>query len=337
MRKTTVLIVFLILFSFSLCFQAADEETLSNIEGNYNTLVLFFADSFLRIDTDQKIDRWLSTDDGQMFNFPFYRYTLKKDGRLGVDKDYTNYESIKQYYLSIATPYVVMQLFAAPEIINVNGLLYMQELEGGTSELGGFDQWEILKETDDYLEVKGSLYTFDGINQGYDTEIFLLVTQTYELRKIDGAWKISRFDDHDVSPVFQKYINNVIKGYVFTENVNCGYKKFRDKTDAYGWLDGIDIVKTDYNENNGFCTGSAYAFLTEYDKNGKEASLHKITVEIGENLSEKITDTIVESYGGYDPKSNPLTDDFRTLIFAAPAVLSLSIILLQTRIHKKDY
>ena len=50
MRKTTVLIVFLILFSFSLCFQSADEETLSNIEGNYNKLVLFFADSFLRID-----------------------------------------------------------------------------------------------------------------------------------------------------------------------------------------------------------------------------------------------------------------------------------------------
>lgn len=60
-------------------------------------------------------------------------------------------------------------------------------------------------------------------------------------------------------------------------------------------------------------------------------------MEIGENLSEKITDTVVESYGGYDPESNPLTGDGNILFFAAAAAVSLSALLPLTRAHRKDY
>lgn len=248
--KYRAVIVLVIIFSFflSLCFHAIDEETLNSIEDNYNKLILFFANSFMRIDYDQKIDRWRSTDDGISYNDAFYLYSLKADRRSdGVDKDYTDYESIKNYYLSIATPSVVMQMFASPQIINVNGLLYMTDMMGGTGEIGGLNQWEVIQETDDYLKVKGSLYTTDGINLGYETDVFLLASETYELKKIDGIWKIARFDDYSVSPVFLKYINNIIKGYVFTENTNFEYRKFNDLLDSDGRLDDIRIIQTDYS------------------------------------------------------------------------------------------
>lgn len=58
-------------------------------------------------------------------------------------------------------------------------------------------------------------------------------------------------------------------------------------------------------------------------------------LEIVDDPSEKITDTVVESYGEYVPKSDPSTYGAYILIFSASAVLIIALLLILSGKSKK--
>ena len=83
------------------------------------------------------------------------------------------------------------------------------------------------------------------------------------------------------------------------------------------YLHTLDIVLTEYDLDT--CTGSGYAIVEEYDKNGNIVGEHKITVEIGENLSDTVTDEILYF-------NNPDTSDSYYPIYSG--IMAIAVMLL---------
>jgi len=236
-------------------------------------------------------------------------------------EDFQDYEDYKQLILSHATPFLTMQLFSVRDIFfNINGRLYLLDTGAPYGEGGiHFDDIKIIEEKDDYLTVLAIDHFSDDLI--FETPI--------GLEKYNDSWRIdyieytiglkpSLINEEYIEHVFRDYICNVIRSYLLSANVNCGYKKYSQNAE---YLSSLDIVLTEYDLDT--CTGSGYAIVEEYDKNGNVVGEHKITVEIGENLSDTVNDEILSFV-------NPETSDIhfeRYLSFVLTLALSAYFLL----------
>ena len=251
-------------------------------------------------------------EDGSSYSIEYHKGTK-----------YVKYEEYKEALLMNATPYATMLFLGFyPKHINVNGDLYVFESLGSWFEGGmRFNKVEIIEESEQYMKVLAS-YTYE--NEVFHEEII-------ELKKHGGNWKIDYVEgivgsptdernENGMTEAFSKYVHNVIKGYVVSENINSGYKKFSEKlTDQFAPdFEGIDVQVTSFNKDS--LSGSAYAIIDEYDKSGNVVAQHKITVYIGGNLSENITDVIIS-------RNNPTTTDISTVFYILATVAVPSGIL----------
>ncbi|MBQ4628302.1 MAG: hypothetical protein IJB44_04410 [Clostridia bacterium] len=223
--------------------------------------------------------------------------------------------------LSHATPFLTMQLFSVRDkFFNINGRLYLLDTGAPYGEGGiHFDDIKIIEEKDDYLTVLAIDHFSD----------YLIFETPIGLEKYNDSWRIDYIEytigikpslrnEENVEKVFKDYICNVIRGYLLSDNINCGYKKYSQNAE---YLSSLDIVLTEYDLDT--CTGSGYAIVEEYDKNGNVVGEHKITVEIGENLSDTVNDEILSFV-------NPETSDIhfeRYLSFVLTLALSAYFLL----------
>lgn len=236
-------------------------------------------------------------------------------------EDFQDYEDYKQLILSHATPFLTMQLFSVRDkFFNINGRLYLQDTGAPYGEGGiHFDDIKIIEEKDDYLTVLAIYHFSDDLI--FETPI--------GLEKYNDSWRIdyieytiglkpSLINEEYIEQVFGDYICNVIRSYLLSANVNCGYKKYSQNAE---YLSSLDIILAEYDLDT--CTGSGYAIVEEYDKNGNVVGEHKITVEIGENLSDTVNDEILSFV-------NPETSDIqfeRYLSFVLTLALSAYFLL----------
>ncbi len=204
-------------------------------------------------------------------------------------------------------------------VLNINGSLYLREIMGSYQEGGmRFDNIEILEETNDSIKALVSTHFADG-------ELFY--EHTIELEKHNDSWRIDYIeeilgnsitdrDEASWKKLFINYVHNIVRGYIVSENTNCGYNKFSLKTnpDNFPFLEAIDINIIDFNTDN--CTGSTYVILDEYDTRNTTLAKHKITVKIGENLSETVIDEII-SY------NNPTTSASNCGLYIFLIIISL--------------
>ena len=245
---------------------------------------------------------------GMTYIEPFY---LARD-------EFQDYEGFKKMLLTYATPFLTMEYFRYNgPFLNLNGQLYVCELLGGYGE-GGFqvNTIETIEQKDNYLTVSASMHLKNGD---------IWSEETVGLGKYNDSWRIDYIEytigikpslrnEENVEKVFKDYICNVIRGYLLSDNINCGYKKYSQKAKYFRTL---DIVLTEYDLDT--CTGSGYAVVEEYDKNGNVVGEHKITVEIGENLSDTVTDEILYF-------NNPNTSDSYYPIYSG--IMTIAVMLL---------
>ena len=247
-------------------------------------------------------------EDGSSYSIEYHKGTK-----------YVKYEEYKEALLMNATPYATMLFLGFyPKHINVNGDLYVFESLGSWFEGGmRFNKVEIIEESEQYMKVLAS-YTYE--NEVFHEEII-------ELKKHGGNWKIDYVEgivgsptaernENSMTEAFSKYVHNFIKGYVVSENINSGYEKFSEKlTDQFDPdFESIKVQVTSFNKDS--LSGSAYAIVDEYDKSGNVVAQHKITVDIGGNLSENITDVTIS-------RNNPPTADVSAVLLIT-AIASVS-------------
>jgi len=316
----TILLLGMMIFMLPLSFHATTEEDLLDLVFEKADFLEDFCGcaGFSLLNSDsyaQNIELLEHYIDGELFIESIYP----------AIEDFQDYEDYKQLILSHATPFLTMQLFSVyDKFFNINGRLYLQDTGAPYGEGGiNFDTIDIIEEKDDYLTVLAIYHFSDDLI--FETPI--------GLEKYSDSWRIdyikwtigiepSLFNEEYIEQVFRNYICNAIRGYLLSENINCGYKKYSQNAED---LHSLDIVLTEYDLDT--CTGSGYAVVDEYDKNGNVVGEHKITVEIGENLSETVTDKIL----WYD---NPQSSDSDLGVYTGLVVISLSAVYLLMRKQK---
>lgn len=225
---------------------------------------------------------------------PWEYYKARTEGRM-------KFEDAKKYLLEYAAPQVVMNILSCqvnpyvtyPYYLNINGDLYAQCFEAGTTEGGLKDEIIIESVTDDRILFKQLV--------GYSDNICCYS----EIVKINGEWKVSYagfyenigfakdFDDSWVQArnIFEGFAYRAILGYMISENLNVGYEKYIVEVPSDVNTTGYTFAKYEIGVTEidpETCEGSAFAKVNEYDKNGNLVAQRKITVEVGEDLSETI-------------------------------------------------
>ena len=208
--------------------------------------------------------------------------------------------------------------------LNLNGQLYVRgEFLYSYGESGfQIDTIETIEQKDNYLTVSASRHFKNGD---------IWSEETVGLGKYNDSWRIDYIEytigikpslrnEENVEKVFKDYICNVIRGYLLSDNINCGYKKYSQNAE---YLHTLDIVLTEYDLDT--CTGSGYAIVEEYDKNGNIVGEHKITVEIGENLSDTVIDEILY------PDNPATSDQYLGIYLLTSTVCTISLYLLKNR------
>ena len=244
-------------------------------------------------------------------DWPYYQVRFLKSAYQS-DKEHLSYEKVKKQFLERTTPLGFM-LCVPDSILNINGVAYVKYREGYTFGESGFKihDLKIIEINEDTVYTHSRSFFADGsLFQEYDIL----------LQKVNGSWNISWISHafgldpsattEQIEAVFSDYIEQTILSYIVSENINCGYEKFSQEVDTWGKTP-MEIIVESFDAED--CTGKAHAIIDEYDENGKVISQHKITVEIGENLSETVTD--------YDlTNGNPHTADI-TCVFIVLAVI----------------
>ena len=242
-------------------------------------------------------------------DWPHYRIDL-------ADGDPILYEDLKKQFLERTTAYGFMICASNiyTSILNINGAAYVQYHEGITFGESGFaiSELDIIARNENTIMTIGRSF-IDGHNLFQEYVITLeKVNDSWNISWISGAFGISPLNTTKwQESVFVDYIKQTILSYIISENINCGYEKFSQETNRGGILPAEITVDSFDSEE---CTGKAHTILDEYDENGNVISQHKIVVEIGENLSEKVTDYILSS-------ENPNTADI-DLVFIILAAVS---------------
>lgn len=221
---------------------------------------------------------------------------------------FTSYRQTKAELLEFCSPYLTMVALSNSVHINVNDKIYSYDeflapfTEGG---MPYYNKIEIISSSEN-----STLFNYNYIVDG---EILLLGIGEYV--KIDGEWKLDAVDGmigqtsqsrtyEDARHTFERYAANVLLSYIISENKSCGYGKYlMEPSDSESGeptvCNIVDIVVTEFDEKE--CTGSAYIYINEYDKNVNMIATKQITVDIGKNLTETVT---VQTIG-----QNPNTAD----------------------------
>ena len=229
-----------------------------------------------------------------------------------ADKEPLSYEDLKKLFLECTTPLGFM-LYVPNSILNINGAAYVKDRDGVPFGQGGFyiNEVKILDKNEDAIYTHCRSFYSDG---NLFQEYYIL------LQKVNDSWNISWISHafgldpsattEQIEAVFSGYIEQTILSYIVSENINCGYEKFSQEVDLWGNTP-MEIIVEFFDAVA--CTGKAHTIIDEYDENGNVISQHKIVVEIGENLSEKVTDIDLSNV-------NPDTADV-DLVFIVLAVI----------------
>ena len=233
------------------------------------------------------------------------------------NKDFTSYSETKAKLLEFCSPYLAMIALGNTAHLYVNDKIYTYDEFLAPFTEGGMPFYDAVK-----IVTSDESQTLFEMSYHIDDETTL--TYNGEYVKINGEWKLNAVDgmisQTDSTLTYENFVSNIIRSYVVSENRNCGYEKYSMEIKDYGFciLEEPDISVTEFDETT--CVGSAYTMLKEYDQNGKIISTNKITVNIGENLSETVTCERISA--------NPNTSDLDIcyIILAVGAVTAMGII-----------
>ena len=249
----------------------------------------------------------------EMFDETAQKLTVGDRTYYSGKAEFQNYEELKTNMLKSVTPYMGMILLGnfMGNIYNINGETYVLSLEGSMTL--NLDELMVIyfdSYSDSYIKLLGYDVWADGS----------IYSTVYGLEKKADSYRIDYIEDYlgeypttrsttETERYFNNYIHNIIVGYILSENINCGYEKFSHSL-ATAENTSLEISVDSFDAED--CTGKAHAIIDEYDENGNVISQHKIVVEIGENLSEKVTDIDLSN-------GNPDTSDV-DLVFIVLAV-----------------
>ena len=248
---------------------------------------------------------------------------------------FTSYSKTKAELLEFCSPYLTMVALGSRTHINVNDKIYSYDEFLAPFTEGGMPYYNT-------VEIISSSKNSALFNLNYTADGEILFSGVGEYVKIDGEWKLNAVDGmigqtsqsqiyEDAKIVFSRYVANVIRSYIVSENQSCGYGKYLGQPSNSGSVELVvgdvdDVVITEFNEAD--CTGSAYILIHEYDRNQNQIATRTITAIIGENLSENVTSDAPSN-------ANPNTADFSGLyiIFAVFAMSTAGIVFNRKKVH----